>query len=241
MTPVDRVKIALHRDLASDPETHGWVLNLYRAGEQHPERVGDYFPHMHAPCPELAKQLRRHAGDERRHTVLYGKVIEAMGQPLLELGGEDVFNEVIRSRTPLSFAIREEDSPDRKRLRVAHFLAHAHFLERRVQRSLDYHLEACAQLGKREVGSVVSAIHADEARHVRSTREACEALLTRAELATVLTIHAEAEELANRAFSAHQMRRLLRLYGARFSKTHRAIYRLSLLLLEHAPTRADAN
>ena len=77
---VHRVKRAWHRQLASQPETHAWVLNLYRAGERHPQTVLDYFPLEFAPSPELAEKLRRHRADEQRHTSMYARAIAELGQ-----------------------------------------------------------------------------------------------------------------------------------------------------------------
>ena len=89
----EQVKLRLHMDLASDPTTHAWVINLYRAGEKHPETVDDYFPAKHAESPALALQLERHANDERAHTRLYEQLLRRLGQPVQELSGFDVFNQ----------------------------------------------------------------------------------------------------------------------------------------------------
>src|SRR5256885_10741477 len=39
MQIIDGVKRQLHRDIAADPRTHGWVLNLYLNGERYPQTV----------------------------------------------------------------------------------------------------------------------------------------------------------------------------------------------------------
>ncbi len=229
---IDRVKRRWHRDLASHPRTHAWVLNLYRAGEKHPETVDDYFPHAHAPWPELAAAIRRHEADERRHTRLYGKAIERMGATVEELDGWDVFNRVIRDHTPIAFAIDDRDPPDLKRQKLAHFLAHAHCLERRVLRSLEYHGEACEQLGKHREARLVNGVHADEARHVAYTREAVFELLPRREALEALALHGRAEAAADRAFSAHQVRLFMKRHGNDIGLSSRLIYSACALLME---------
>src|SRR5262245_45186735 len=118
-----------HRHLVAHPASHAWVLNLYRAGEQHPENVDDYFPARHAPWAELADDLRRHAADERRHARMYERAIERMGRPVEEMRGTSVFNEVIRACTRARFRIEDGDDADAVRRKIAHFCAHAHFLE----------------------------------------------------------------------------------------------------------------
>ena len=232
MDIINRVKLGWHLDLASRPETHAWVLNLYRAGERYPETVSDYFPHAHAPWPQLAEDMRLHQGDERRHVTLYGKAIAALGQKVVELDGLDVFNEVIRRHTPAGFAVDETASADQRRLRLAHFLMHAHHLERRVQRSLEYHLEACARLGRSEVAGAVEKVHSDEERHVRYTRAACRELLCTTEYDNVLQLHARAEAAADRAFSARQVRTFLRTFGGCVKWSHRVLYAGCALLME---------
>jgi hypothetical protein len=241
LTLKERVKLRLHMDLAGDPRTHAWVLNLYRAGEKHPETVGDYFPVQHAESQELAAQLERHANDERAHTRIYERAIDKLGQPVIELSGFDVFNQVIRAHTPVSFTIREDDDAATKRRRIGHFLVHAHTLEKRVARSLELHLEACERLGKHDVTRMLRRVHADEQRHVAQTRAAAETLFTRAELSEALDVHALAEAAADRAFSSIQMRRFLREERARpqrrASFSHRVIYRVGVFLMERENAR----
>ncbi|MCB9593003.1 MAG: hypothetical protein H6719_09750 [Sandaracinaceae bacterium] len=229
---VDRLKLSWHRDLASHPVTHAWVLNLYRAGEQHPETVDDYFPYQHAPWPELAANIKRHAGDERRHTVLYAKAIERMGGAVVELGGWDVFNRVIREHTPRGFAIADDDAPDVKREQLGHFLAHAHCLERRVLRSVEYHAEACAQLGRREEASLVEKVHADEARHVSYSKEAVFELLGRREALAAFELHGRAEAAADRAFSAFQVRVFMDQHARHVPLSRRLVYTACAALMQ---------
>ena len=230
---VDRAKQQWHRDLAADPTTHAWVLNLYRAGEQHPETVDDYFPYQHAPWPELASSIQRHAADERRHTLLYAKAIERVGGTVEELDGWDVFNRVIREHTPVGFSIAESDAPDIKRRRLAHFLAHAHCLERRVLRSLEYHVEACERLGLRREARLVSGVHTDEQRHVSYSEEAVIELVGKREAADTFELHARAEAAADRAFSAYQVRVFMRTHAKRVPLSSRLLYTASALFLEH--------
>jgi hypothetical protein len=227
------LKKVWHTDLASHPTTHAWVLNLYRAGERHPQLVDDYFPVAHAPWPELATDLARHREDERRHDRMYTAAIKRLGEPVVDMDGPDVFNVVIRECTPVAFRIEEGDGEDRVRSRLANFLAHAHFLEKRITRSVGYHAEACDRVGS-PVASVVTAVLADEERHVRYTREAVTELVGRAEAARVLEVHAHAEARANLLFSAHQIRECLRRFKAEVPRLHRALYRLLELTMQEA-------
>lgn len=232
----DRAKLRWHLDIVAHPPTHAWALALYRAGEHHPETVTDYFPHeaVRADWPELAEQLKRHAGDERRHAALYARAIERMGEPLHEVADADVFNHAIRAQTPVSWAIDERDAREVRRVKVAHFLAHAHHLERRVRRSLDYHLEACRRLARAHALAAVERVHADEDRHVRSTLDALTELTSRAERAAILAVHARAERRADRAFSARQTRAFLARLGARVPLSRRLAYAARALIMEHA-------
>lgn len=225
---VDRIKLQWHLDLASTPETHAWVLNLYRAGERYPDTVSDYFPHRWAP-PWLAEDMRLHQGDERRHVTLYSRAIHSLGQEVVELDGHDVFNQVIRDHTPEGFSA-DEANAEEKRLRLAHFLMHAHHLEKRVQRSLEYHLEACARLDRKEALFAVEKVHSDEARHVRYTLAAARELLCNTEYDKILHCHREAEAAADRAFSARQVRAFLRRFSVKWS--HRLIYAGCALLMD---------
>lgn len=230
-------KVRLHTQLASDPELHAWTLSLYRAGEHHPETVHDYFPHEAARprWPWLADQLKRHAGDERRHTALYGKAIRAMDHTPIELEGLDVLNNTIRAQTQATWAICEDDGPEVVRVRIAHFLAHAHHLELRVDRSVCFHLDACERVGTprtREVADVVARVQADEARHVASTRDALVELTTVREREAILDVHASAENAADLAFSSRQLRHLATHFAPRFSRADRALYGLASVAME---------
>lgn len=235
----DRAKLRWHLDIVAHPAVHVWALALYRAGEEHPETVSDYFPHQHvrAHWPELAEQLKRHAGDERRHAALYRRAIERLasscGAPsAIEIDERDVFNHAIRAHTPVSWAILDADDRDAVRLKVAHFLAHAHHLERRVQRSLDYHVEACARLGRGEVLAVVERVRADEERHVRTTMDALVELTTPAERASICEVHAGAEARADRAFSARQTRAFVARLGSRIPLSRRLFYAAAAFVQE---------
>jgi hypothetical protein len=233
---VDALKLRWHLDLASHPATHAWVLNLYRAGEKHPETVDDYFPWRHAldRWPELAQQLKRHAGDERKHVALYSRAIETIGEEVVELEGLDVFNRAIRAHTPISWAIREDDSPERKRLQISNFLAHAHHLEKRIARSLDYHLEACARLGKHDVAEQVHRVHADEGRHVSYSWEALREITTFAERERIIALHAEAEAKADRSFSARQVKVFLHTLAPHVPISHRLLWSACAFVMERA-------
>lgn len=231
------LKVRLHTQLAADPETHAWTLSLYRAGEHHPETVHDYFPHEAARprWPWLADQLKRHAGDERRHTALYGKAIREMEREPIELEGLDVLNNTIRDRTKATWEIRDSDGPEVVRVRIAHFLAHAHHLEQRVDRSVCFHLEACERVGStrtRAVAEIVARVQADEARHVASTREALTEITTTREREAILAVHREAENAADLAFSSRQMKHLSTHFAPRFSRVDRAFYGLASVAME---------
>jgi hypothetical protein len=146
----------------------------------------------------------------------------------------DVFNEVIRSFTPGTFHIVEADPPDVRRRKLANFLAHAHYLERRVARSFAYHMEACEAVRQPAIARVVAAVHKDESHHVSYTREAVFELLPRREAAAVLEVHRRAEAKANLTFSARQVRAFLSRFRASTPRHHRWLYRLSAFLMEGA-------
>jgi hypothetical protein len=226
-----------HRDLASDPVTHAWVLNLYRAGERHPQTVKDYFPHAHAPYAELAAKMQKHERDEERHTKMYTRAIEGLDQPVVDLDGYDVFNEVIRDKTSASFAIAETDTADQKREKVAHFLAHAHFLEKRIARSLEYHVEACRVMHRDRVATVVESVLADELEHVAYTLEAARDLLTRERAEEVIDLHRRGEAKANYAFSRHQVKRGLSRFANKLARSHKGAYALAGVIMLEAERR----
>ncbi len=235
MSAVERgIKNMWHRDLASHPTTHAWVLNLYRAGERHPQTVTDYFPYAHAPWPELANKMRKHEHDEERHTKMYARAIESLGEPVVDLEGFDVFNEVIRDRTHASFGIEESDAADQKREKVAHFLAHAHFLEKRIALSLQFHLDACQRAGCDRVTTVVETVLADEEQHVAYSIEAVHALLTRKGAAEVIDLHKRGEAKANLAFSHHQVKTAMRRFRSHIKRAHRGLYVLAGLVMQEA-------
>lgn len=227
-------KVRLHAQLAADPRAHAWTLSLYRAGERHPETVSDYFPCERARerWPELAASMKRHAGDERKHAALYTKAIERMGERVLEIDDDDVFNVVIRRHTRASWAIDERDDDDAVRLKLAHFLAHAQHLERRIARSLAYHREGCVRAGRSDVAETIERVLADEERHVRYTSEAVVELTTHREHEEVARIHAEGEARADRTFSARQLRTLLARYGASLPRRDRIFYAAAAFVME---------
>lgn len=233
-TIVDSVKRSFHRDLSSDPVTHGWVLNLYLGGERYPERACDYFQREFAPSPELASDLERHASDEHKHVLLFANGLLHLGQPVVELETGDVFNEVIRSFTPGTFHIVPSDPPDQRRLKLANFLAHAHHLEKRIARSFAYHIEACQAVGQDRIGRIVAAIYSDEEHHVRYTREAVFDLLPHCTAREVMEVHRRAEAKANLVFSGRQVAALLRRFPTAAPRHHRLLYQLSTHLMEGA-------
>lgn len=225
-------KRRMHRDICSDPVLHGLVLNLYLNGEQYPHRVDDYFPVASWREPELASAMKAHMRDEDKHIVMYEKAIRRLRQPVLVLPLDDVFNHVIRSHTKISFAMRIEDSEESKRMQLAHFLAHLHFLEARVARSLEFHVEACTRSPSGYPEKVVAAVLVDELRHAAYTREAVLELLPRGRALEVLALHEKAEGRANLDFSAHQLGKLVRENFRRLPASRGWFYGVCALLLQ---------
>ena len=231
---VRAVKRAWHRDLVERPSTHAWVLSLYRAGEFHPQTVSDYFPTAAAESPSLRASMERHLRDEQRHVRLYDRAIQSLGEPMLNFEGSDVFNVVIRAETPASFATFESQTPDERRDRLAHFLAHAHFLERRITTSLEYHLEACERAGRSEVSKLVQAVQHDEGRHTSYTVEAVHELLPPKRAAQVLEIHRRGEARANLRFSARQVRSFCSTFSSNTRVPSAMLYRVCASIMENA-------
>jgi len=229
---VATVKRQLHRDIVADPVLHGLVLNLYLNGERYPHRVDDYFPLAAATDPEVEALMRRHMAEEDRHIALYAKAIDKLEQPVLELALDDVYNHVIRGHTGADFAIGATDDVDRRRLKLAHFFAHLHFLEKRIARSLDYHVEACARSDNSYPEKVVGAVLHDETRHVSYTEDVVRSLLPRRSANEVLTLHSRGERRANLDFSSRQLSRLLRDHRRRFPRGRAACYRGCASLLQ---------
>lgn len=231
---VRSLKQQWHRDLVDDPETHAWVLNLYRLGERYPETVDDYFPSRHAPWPELAALFERHRQDERRHERMYARAIARMGQRVTELDDALVFNHVIRSSTPVTWRVEERDGPDARRLRVAHFCAHAHHLEKRIARSLAWHLDACERAHADVAAVVVSRVLEDEGRHVAYTKDALDELVDRRTAREVLELHRRAEARANLAFSANAVRACLHAFGDAMAGHRPLLWKLCGLVMQEA-------
>jgi hypothetical protein len=234
MNIIDGIKRRFHRDLVSDPVTHGWVLNLYLGGERYPQRVCDYFQSGFAPNAELANQIERHAADEEKHSRLFAHGIELLGQPVVELEMGDIFNDTIRSFTPGTFHIVASDSKEEKRWKLANFMAHAHCLEKRVARSFAYHAEACEHATRPALAGILEVAHRDEERHVRYTRETVYELLAREEADEIMEAHRRAEAKANLAFSERQVRSFLRRFPANGSRGNRMLYRIGAMIMEEA-------
>lgn len=233
------VKRWWHRDLVSDAATHAWVLNLYRAGERHPETVTDYFPVALAPFPWLAEALTRHRDDERRHGQMLARAIARMGERVDDdVAHEDVFNHVIRRCTGRDFSCDTGAPEGERRETLAHFLAHAHHLERRVATSLGYHLDAC-QAARSEVAAVVIArIRDDELRHLGYTRGAVYELVPKARGDALMELHRDAEARANLLFSQRQVRRFLRDFPDAATASRRGLYRFCAWLQETSARHA---
>jgi hypothetical protein len=231
---VDAVKRRLHRDIVADPLLHGLVLNLYLNGERYPHRVEDYFPLAAATDAQLEAQMRRHMAEEDRHIALYTRAIQKLEQPVLELPLADVYNEVIRTHTSAPFAISASDDADACRLKLAHFFGHLHFLEKRIARSLEFHVAACAHAACPYPEKAVAAVLRDELRHVSYTRDVVRHLLPARDAAQVLELHARAERRANLDFSSRQLGRLLREHRVRLPRERRALYRVCASTLRRA-------
>jgi len=231
---IDNIKGRFHGDMVSNPVTHGWVLNLYRGGERYPQRVCDYFQSDFAPNTDLAAQLRRHSAEEEKHVHLFSHAIQSLDQPVVEVELGDVFNEVIRSFTPGTFHIVADDSDEVRRRKLAHFLAHAHHLEKRVARSFGYHIDACARAGRSEVAELIARAKHDEEGHVHYTRVAVFDLLTRREANEVMDVHRRAEARANLVFSQRQVRVFLWQYASEIPKRRQWLFRICATIMETA-------
>jgi hypothetical protein len=222
---IDSVKKQLHRDIVADPILHARVINLYLCGEAYPHAVDDYFPVEHVECPELASRMRSHLKEEDKHVLLYTKAIHSLGASVLQLPEWCIFNHVIRSHTREPWRVSPELNREEKRDKVANFFAHAHYLEARVARSLEYHVEACAHGESDYPGRIVGLVLADEMDHVRYTRAAVFDLVGRRRAHQILAAHRRAEQRANLDFSYRQLRRLLIEEPSRWPGNHKWLYR----------------
>lgn len=235
---VGAIKRHLHRDICRDPVLHGLVLNLYLNGEEYPHRIDDYFPVWAVADVDLLSAMRSHMRDEDKHVALYKKAITKLEQPIVEMPLAEVYNEIIRGHTKHSFRINEQDNTDQRALKLANFFAHLHFLEKRIARSLEYHLDGCASSPSNYAEKAVGIVCGDETHHVKYTRESVFHLLPRQTAKTVLDDHRRAEARANIDFSSQQLRRLSRYYAERFPHSRRRIYRYAGALLDWGLKRA---
>ncbi len=225
MTNIVRsIKQRLHREIVADPVLHARVINLYLCGEAYPHAVADYFPIASAANAELASKMTAHFRDEDKHVLLYTKVIEKLGCTVVDLPLQHVFNHVIRCHTKASWLVEKNSCPDQRDDRVANFLAHAHWLERRIEHSLGIHLEACEHSACDYTRKAVAAVMGDETRHVSYTREAVFDLVPRQRAIDILDHHRRAELRANLEFSSRQLRRLLSDEPNRWSLGGKALY-----------------
>ena len=224
-----RAKRRWHDELVAHPTTHAWVLNLYRAGEHHPATVDDYFPVAHAPAG-LREQLASHRDQEAMHARLYAGAVERLHEELEDFSGLDVFNVAIREHTPAGFHIHASDAKDVRDHKLAHFLAHAHFLEERIARSLELHVDACLRAGKHDVARAVQRVLDDEGEHARYTRAAVFDVVPKATAYAILDVHRRGEARANLAFSARQVRSHL----ARTSSPNAQLWRFCAYVMEEA-------
>ena len=83
-------------------------------------------------------------------------------------------------------------------------MAHCHFLEKRVARSLCYQADASPSAASPMAGKAVRAVLKDEDRHVGYTLAAVNDLLTGRQARDVLDAHRRAEAKANVRFSTTQ-------------------------------------
>lgn len=226
------IKRRLHRDICSDPVLHGFVLNLYLNGEEYPHRIDDYFPVWAMPDKHLRDEMKSHMRDEDKHVALYRKAIGKIEQPVVEIPLPEVYNEIIRSYTDESFRVDEHDSADQRTFKVANFFAHLHFLEKRIARSLEFHLEGCSLSPSDYPEKAVGIVYADEQHHVRYTRDAVFHLLPVERAKKVLASHKRAEARANLDFSSRILSELTRDYSQRFPRATRGLYRRAGELLE---------
>lgn len=226
------IKRRLHRDICSDPVLHGLVLNLYLNGEEFPHRTDDYFPTWAVRDTELLAAMQSHMRDEDKHVALYRKAIEKIGQPVVELPLVEIYNSIIQSYTPHSFRIDEQDDADERTFKLANFMAHLHFLEKRIARSLEFHLEGCSSSPSDYAEKAVGIVFGDETHHVEYTREAVFHLLPERSAISVLDEHRRAEARANLDFSAQQLKMLTNHYAEHFPRARRRIYRYASDLLE---------
>lgn len=228
------IKRRLHREICANPILHGLVLNLYLNGEQYPHRVSDYFPIEKTTHTDLAKKMRNHLAQEDKHALMYAAAIQRIGQPVVELALPDIYNHVIRSYTGFDFAIDSQDKPDKRDLKLAHFFAHLHFLEKRIAHSLEIHGDACASSPSDYPGKVISRILSDEMHHVVYTREAVCDLVSTQTARYILAEHARAERQANFKFSAQQLKNLITNHADLFPSSSAWLYRFSCFFLEGA-------
>lgn len=231
---IDGAKSRAHQEVVRNPEAHGWVLNLYLNGERYPETVCDYFQSEYAPEPELAQRIAHHASDEAKHVRLYQQALSSIGQPMVEIAQPFVFNAIVRSFTPGTFHIVPEDDEAVRREKLANFLAHAHFLEKRVRRSIEYHADACGAAGRSGVARCVAAVMRDEARHVAYTREAVLELLPRQRAAEILDSHQRAEAKANLEFSLRLLRTFLARFDEHMPRRRKMLFRVCELIMSGA-------
>ena len=235
-TIIDRVKDRFHRDIASDPVTHGWVLNLYLEGERYPQRVCDYFQADFAPGEELARgppAPRPRRGQAR-------PALRPWPAPARPAAGRAPPGRRVQRGDPLVHPrhLPYPREPIRRRSaarKLANFLAHAHHLERRVARSFAYHMEACETAGQPAIAQPGGrgAQGREPSRAVTPARR-CSSCSPAARPQAVMELHRRAEAKANLTFSARQVRAFLTQFQAVTPRHRRWLYRLSAFLMEGA-------
>ncbi len=226
------IKHNLHKDICRNPEVHAFVLNLYLNGEEYPHKVNDYFPTDYVENVELLSAMQSHMKDEDKHVLLYRKAIKKLNQPIIEQPMDDIYNHVIKKHTPHDFHILVTDDTDQKVDKLANFMAHLYFLEKRIATSLKFHSEACHFSPSDYSEKAVSIVLSDEKHHVQYTKQAVFELLPRQKALRVLAIHEQAEKKANYEFSSFQLKRIMNVYAHCFPGSRRWLYKVSSQLLE---------
>ena len=165
---------------------------------------------------------------------MYEKAILRMGHQVVELRGASVYNEVIRTCTDASFRIEPSDDRDAVRTKIANFCAHAHFLELRIARSLEFHLDACMRAGRDAIAKTVESVLADEERHQRYTLAAVHELVDGRTAGAILDVHRRGERRANLEFSQRQVRAFLDRFPRASPRRTMLAYRVCAGLMEGA-------
>lgn len=229
---ISLIKTQLHKDICKSPELHAFVLNLYLNGEEYPQKVNDYFPEDAVEDSELLLCMQSHMQDEEKHALFYRKTITGLEQPIVELPMVNIYNYVIKKYTPVSFHIFDSDNKDQKTEKLASFMAHLHFLEKRIATSLSFHLDACHLSPSDYPEKIVNKVLIDEQKHMDYTHNAVFDLLPYSKALKMMALHKAAEEQANLEFSAKQLQTVVSHYKQHLPSSHRWLYKISSNLMD---------